>query len=146
MLMVLSFCQLHIQYSKKGFDYLGNFCPQFSFGQMMYLSFLKVELPNYVSLCFSHNRQRFPDFSSFQWLCSKFGSEIHSKICSEFRSECQSEFHSKVRAEFCSKFRSKFRSEFRSKFCSEFCSQFRSEFRCMFQNIQSTQNGTFLIN
>ena len=52
---------------------MGNFYPEFSFGQMMYLSFLKgAELPNYVSLCFSHNRQRFPDFSSFQWLCSKF--------------------------------------------------------------------------
>ena len=126
--MILSFCQLHIKYSKKGFDYLGNFCPQFSFGQMMYLFFLKgAELPNCVSLCFSHNRQRFPDFSSFQWLCSKFGSEIHSKFCSEFRSECCSEFRSKFCSEFpsdCSEFYSEFRLEVCSELCSKFCSKF----------------------
>ena len=110
---------------------MGNFCPQFSFGQMMYLFFLKgAELPNCVSLCFSHNRQRFPDFSSFQWLCSKFGSEIHSKFCSEFRSECCSEYRSKVRAEFCSKSR----FEFCSKFCSVFRSEFRTEFRSKFRS------------
>ena len=135
--MVLSFCQLHIQYSKKGFDYFANFCPQISFGQMMYFSFLKgAELPNYVSLCFSHNCQRFPDFSRFLWLCSKFGSEIHSKFCSEFRFECCSEFRSKVRAEFCSKFR----SEFGSKFVLNLGSATLGSLKCILFTIQSRSN------
>ena len=103
---------------------MGNFYPEFSFGQMMYLSFLKgAELPNYVSLCFSHNRQRFPDFSSFQWLCFKF--------CSEFRSEIRSEFRSK----FCSKFR--------SKHCSKFCSKFRSIFVLNFVLRQTYRHSDF---
>ena len=109
---------------------------------MMYFSFLKgAELPNYVSLCFSHNRQRFPDFRSFHWLCSTFGSEIHSKFCSEFRSEFRSEFCSEFCSELRFEFRSELRSEFRSEFHSEFRSEFHSEFRSKFRSEFRSEDG-----